>query len=106
VSAGTALHRSKDLAVALVLLPERLIHADCSARMPFAFACGVSVRTSRLAPDGRYPLPFCSAGRLRDHEPVLGLSSMSFKFSPVATAVVWYSYQTLTYLLFIDKILN
>ena len=52
---GTALHGGKDLFVALPsfngILPEG---------SPFAFAQDVTVVTSILADDGRYPLPFCS----------------------------------------------
>jgi hypothetical protein len=54
-SVGTALHRGKDFAVSPSL--KRL----------------VSVRTSRIAPCGRYPLPFCA--RLAPR-PVFGLSSI------------------------------
>jgi hypothetical protein len=40
-------------------------------RMPQPFGIGVTVRTSRLAADGRYPLPFC----LTFVKPEPGLSS-------------------------------
>lgn len=77
---GTALHRSKDFAVAPAGLLRRLARA--CARAPFSFESlcvsaetGVSVRTSRLAPDGRYPLLSCRE-RCRP-QPVFGLSSMS-----------------------------
>lgn len=87
--AGTALHRSKDLAVAPATLPKRLIppqtcvygRMPCFFKLPRFRATGVSVRTSRLAPDGRYPLPFCGTVPLaRLRTPMLGLSSMTENF--------------------------
>lgn len=60
---GTALHRGKDLAVAFCVLPRGLIRKLTLADPYFVSKERVSVRTSRLAPDGRYPLPFCAAFR-------------------------------------------
>ena len=69
---GTALHRSKDFAVAPAGLLRRLARA--CARAPFSFESlcvsaetGVSVRTSRLTPDGRYPLLSCCADVSTSH---------------------------------------
>lgn len=53
--AGTALHRGKDFAVSSSWSPRKFI----SCEMSVAFARDVTVRTSRIATDGRYPLPFC-----------------------------------------------
>lgn len=50
-----ALHTSKDLAVSPSLLPDKLFPQG----NPATFVLGVSARTSRVATDGRYPLP-CS----------------------------------------------
>ena len=50
---STALHRSKDLAVSIPCC-----HKNNPERIPLTFAAGVSVRTSTLTRDGRYPLPF------------------------------------------------
>ena len=50
----TALHSSKDLAVSPHMLPCGFIPKG----YPNSFDMGVSARTSRIAPDGSYPLLF------------------------------------------------
>ncbi len=59
LATDSALHRSKDLAVSFLPrgrpIPETGI--------PILSESDVSVRTSRLAADGDYPLPFCALGR-------------------------------------------
>lgn len=58
IKTDTALHPSKDLAVS----PPHFggIIPWIAPRDPFAFALGVTARTSILADDGNYPLPFYS----------------------------------------------
>ena len=55
--AGTALHRGKDLAVSVSRLPSKLIRFPEEVDGSFLSVGTVSVRTSRLAADGNYPLP-------------------------------------------------
>ena len=64
--AGTALHGGKDLVVALLRHRRTIPRGNSS---PFGY--DVSVGTSAIAGDGRYPLPFC----LPESRPVSGLSS-------------------------------
>lgn len=68
-----ALHAGKDLAVSTP--PYGGNHLpDLTGRRLFSFVASVSVRTSRIAPDGRYPLPvYPPAGGC-----VFGLSSPTF----------------------------
>ncbi len=67
---STALHVSKDLAVSPYILLYKLF---LKIRNPFAFALGVSARTSNLAVDGDYPLPSSIKrdGRVRTFLPFL-----------------------------------
>lgn len=60
------MHSGKDLAVSIPSL-----NGTHPEGCPLAFATDVSVRTSRLAADGRYPLPCCM-----ELMPVFGLSSI------------------------------
>lgn len=51
---STALHSSKDFAVSLSVFPQRLTPKG----FELISQLNVTVRTSRITPDGRYPLPF------------------------------------------------
>ncbi len=55
---STALHTSKDLAVSLPCRHGIRLTKLSLPETPWAFAVGVTARTSWITPDGGYPLPF------------------------------------------------